>query len=129
MPHQNRTARTPNLAAPGGSPLGFEWWHSTSLSRLGSSNSVGASQVSVGTGEDGKEARRCMSLGFPPLQKTKAQTWATRQRARIKSWRATWPIGTSPAGTAGRILAPMERAITFYPTLFILNAPTQEYSG
>src|SRR5207247_6255460 len=34
--------------------------------------------ISVGTGEDEKEARRCMSPRLPTFAKTKAQRWATR---------------------------------------------------
>src|SRR6266571_5460770 len=58
----------------------FERWDSTSLSRLGFVHSADATKscISVGTSEDEKEARRCMSPRLPTFAKTKAQRWATR---------------------------------------------------
>src|SRR5437773_3089970 len=56
----------------------FERWDSTSLSRLGFVHSADATKscISVGTSEDEKEARRCMSPRLPTFAKTKAQRWA-----------------------------------------------------
>ncbi len=66
----------------------FERWDSTSLSRLGFMDSADAQPGLVfqwEPGEDEKEARRCMSPRLPPLQKTKAQRWATPPPKRHQS--------------------------------------------
>src|SRR5213082_1621314 len=58
----------------GGPPFVFDRWDSTSLSRLGFMGFCGCparSFISVGTGEDEKEARRCMSPRLPTFVKNK----------------------------------------------------------
>src|SRR6266536_3958506 len=85
----------------------FERWDSTSLSRLGFVHSADATKscISVGTSEDEKEARRCMSPRLPTFAKTKAQRWATRLNLPAGLPEAPLPLRIPPPCRANWSLA------------------------